>query len=76
MKQNVEVQQLIDHIKGALDVDPWAKEMAENLLKRNIPAQNEVEGSGNTWWIVCPECHGAIDNIDKFCRHCGQGVHG
>lgn len=29
----VSVQSLIDHIKTALDVDPWAKEMAEELLK-------------------------------------------
>ena len=33
MKHNVPVQSLIDHIKTALDVDPWAKEMAEELLK-------------------------------------------
>ena len=29
----VPVQSLIDHIKTAIDVDPWAKEMAEELLK-------------------------------------------
>ena len=29
----VPVQSLIDHIKTATDVDPWAKEMAEDLLK-------------------------------------------
>ena len=33
MKYNVPVQSLIDHIKTALDVDPWAKEMVEELLK-------------------------------------------
>lgn len=30
---SVPVQSLIDHIKSAVDVDPWAKEMAEELLK-------------------------------------------
>ena len=30
----VPVQSLIDHIKTAVDVDPWAKEMAEELLKK------------------------------------------
>ena len=30
---NVPIQSLIDHIKTATDVDPWAKEMAEELLK-------------------------------------------
>lgn len=29
----VPIQSLIDHIKTATDVDPWAKEMAEELLK-------------------------------------------
>ncbi len=33
MRHNVPVQSLIDHIKTAIDVDPWAKEMAEELLK-------------------------------------------
>jgi hypothetical protein len=34
MKEHkVPVQSLIDHIKTAVDVDPWAKEMAEELLK-------------------------------------------
>lgn len=33
MTHNVPIQSLIDHIKTAIDVDPWAKEMAEELLK-------------------------------------------
>lgn len=32
-EHKVPVQSLIDHIKTAVDVDPWAKEMAEELLK-------------------------------------------
>ena len=32
-KYKVSVQQLIDHIKTSMDVDQWAKEMAEELLK-------------------------------------------
>lgn len=31
--RKVPIQSLIDHIKTAIDVDPWAKEMAEELLK-------------------------------------------
>ena len=38
------------------------------------PKQMEIEGGGSTWWDVCPECHGAIDDSDHFCRHCGQAV--
>ena len=31
----------------------------------------EREGGGSSWWSVCSECHGAVDDGDKFCRHCG-----
>ena len=43
-------------------------------LRRNIPEEMEMEGGGTSWWYVCPECHGAIDNSDQYCRHCGQAV--
>ena len=32
----------------------------------------EMEGGGSTWWYVCGECHGAVDEKDKFCRYCGR----
>lgn len=35
----VQVQSLIDHIKTAVDVDPWAKEMVEALLRDKKPVQ-------------------------------------
>ena len=70
----VPVQSLIDHIKTATDVDPWAKDMAAELLARDIPVSAEIEGGGHTWFHVCGECHGAIDITDKFCRHCGCAV--
>lgn len=34
----------------------------------------EIEGGGNSWWNVCPECHGAVDLSDRFCRHCGLRI--
>lgn len=37
MKHNVSVQSLFNHIKTAVDVDPWAKEMVEELLKEQEP---------------------------------------
>lgn len=39
MKHNVPVQSLINHIKTAIDVDPWAKEMVEELLKEQEKKQ-------------------------------------
>lgn len=49
-------------------------EKAMEGLRRNIPHEMETEGGGSSWWYVCPECHGAIDQQDRFCRHCGQAV--
>ena len=73
MKDNkVPVQSLIDHIKTAIDVDPWAKEMAEELLNERETAKQEIEGGGSTWWYVCSECHTAVDKQDKYCRQCGK----
>ena len=37
----VPIQSLIDHIKTSNDVDPWAKEMAEELLKEVQSAREE-----------------------------------
>lgn len=47
---------------------------AAEELKKRIPLEMEIEGGGSSWWYVCPECHGAIDKADHFCRHCGQAV--
>ena len=47
---------------------------AAEELKRNIPQKMETEGGGSSWWYVCPECHGAIDGADHYCKHCGQAV--
>ena len=49
-------------------------ERAVNELTRNKPQEIEIEGGGYNWWYVCPECHGAIDRADHFCKHCGQAV--
>ena len=57
----------------AFHISETCRRAAEEL-KRNIPQEIEIEGGGSTWWNVCPECHGAIDSKDRFCRHCGQAV--
>ena len=73
---SVPVQSLIDHIKSAVDVDPWAKEMAEELLKEQeaVPPERESSGGGITWWNVCGVCRVAINPNDKYCHECGRPV--
>lgn len=39
-------------------------------------AEPEIEGGGSTWWYVCSECRGAIDDSDRYCRHCGARMKG
>ena len=47
---------------------------AAEALQRNIPQEMETEGDERTWFYVCPECHGAVDPKDHFCRCCGQAL--
>ncbi len=55
MSHNVPVQSLIDHIKTAIDVDPWAIEMMENLLKE----QPEI--------VRCKDCkHWSAERINDY----------
>ena len=49
-------------------------EMARDCLKKDEPQEIDIEGGGTTWWFVCPECHGAIDRRDHYCKNCGQAV--
>jgi rubrerythrin len=80
----VPIQSLIDHIKTAIDVDSWAKEMAEELLKDQeaewIYGEDETGVDG---WR-CSECgffepwfYEFDDDIDfikryEHCPKCGR----
>ena len=66
MKHNVPIQSLIDHIKTAIDVDPWAKEMAEELLKEQEAELSYREAKSVT--------HTATKLDDATCPSCGNVV--
>ena len=53
-------------------IEEYRKE--QEAKGKGIPEAIEIEGGGSSWWYVCPECHGAIDLKDRFCRYCGQAV--
>ena len=67
----VPVQSLIDHIKTAVDVDPWAKEMAEKLLKEQEAVKPKIDAFGHPY---CPKCKILVYETWEFCPHCGQAV--
>lgn len=77
----VPVQSLIDHIKTAVDVDKWAKDMAEELLKQQESEAKWIYGEDKTGvdgWH-CSECgffepwfYEFTDDVDfiRFYAHC------
>lgn len=55
-------------------VEKFGTNIIERAIELLTPTTIELEGGGTTWWYVCGECHGAIDENDLFCRHCGRPV--
>ena len=47
-----QIQSCIDHIKTALDVDPWAKEIVESLLSACKPDDGRIAACP----VRCGEC--------------------
>lgn len=76
MKEHkVPVQSLIDHIKTATDVDPWAKEMVEELLKEQEEKTGYwIDSAGND---KCSNCGAEYSDLypdygnTHFCPNCG-----
>ena len=43
-------------------------------VRKNIRAQKVLAGGildGTTHWYECSCCHGAVDILDAYCKHCG-----
>ena len=86
MTHNVPVQSLIDHIKTAVDVDPWAKEMAEKLLKEQEPVAPVMVPHSRGIAYNCGSCGTEIavirdtvsadwqKNSVRYCHKCGRAV--
>lgn len=73
-----DIQSAIDHIKTAVDVDPWAAAMAEKAMKKEIPQKWEYD---RPYHVACPSC-GTIMNeapaklFYRYCYQCGQKCEG
>ena len=69
------VQSLIDHIKTAVDVDPWAKEMAEELLKEQEAVEPIPPTDESDLW-KCGNCNHQLFRCthQRYCDMCGKKV--
>lgn len=71
---NDRLQCAIQHIKTSVDIDPWAMDLAEVALRKQI--KTRVRWSGwkgyrdTRYW--CPSCTKPVRNDDHYCHRCGQ----
>lgn len=83
------IQSAIDHIKTALDVDPWAKEICEDVLSHEIPKTPVPLDFYPHGQYKCPSCGNGVTYINRpvgcfggtpelrrapRCEGCGQRI--
>ena len=66
-ERKVPVQSLIDHIKTAIDVDPWAKEMVEDLLKEQEAVEPFHKCINKDFTLI-------EDSHFDYCPYCGKPI--
>jgi len=62
------IQCAIRHIQTAVDVDPWAMEIAVNAMKRQIPEKPTIKQdryNENLYALYCPTCGSYIGMYNK-----------
>lgn len=64
-----------DHIEFDVeDIKSIINEQDVADVRKNIKAQKVLTGGivdGTTHWYECSCCHGAVDILDAYCKHCG-----
>lgn len=68
------IQCAIRHIQTAVDVDPWAAEIAVEAMEKQIPQKPKkfpVKESKNLWYLYCPSCENWIGMWNSRLR-CGD----
>lgn len=74
--QKDRIQNAINHIKSATDVDPWAMELAVEALEKEIPMRVKITTSTKR----CGRCGRQLSGIGNlhpernFCVKCGQAI--
>lgn len=65
------IKNAIQHIKTALDVDPWAMEIATEAMEKQIPQKPKMPL--DAYW-VCPVCGSKVEYPYEHCKRCGQAI--
>ena len=65
------IQNAIRHIQTAVDVDPWAVEIAVDAMQKQIPKKPTLHEG----WLYCSVCgKDVLMEGYKFCPDCGQRI--
>ena len=72
----------IRHIQTAVDLDPWAVEIAVKAMEKQIPKELIAEGDGYADGSMvydsfyCPSCDYHMEDyeVKNFCPNCGQAI--
>lgn len=61
----------IRHIQTAVDVDPWAVDIAVDAMEKQIPKKPKMPL--DAYW-VCPTCGKNVEHPYECCMGCGQAI--
>lgn len=70
----------IRHIQTAVDVDPWAVEIAVEAMEKQIPKEPEYKEEDRfvknffAVYPYCPRCGNEVATDDMHCVQCGQAI--
>ena len=76
------IQNAIRHIQTAVDIDPWAVEIAVEAMEKLIPKKLIAEGDGYADGSMvydsfyCPSCDHRMeeDEVEDYCPNCGHKI--
>lgn len=69
------IQCAIRHIQTAVDVDPWAVEIAVEAMQKQIPMKSiKHEPIDLALFYRCPVCDNCLNYYIPYCGICGQAI--
>lgn len=55
-------------LQSVIDMMPTA-DVRKNIHAKKVIGGGECDGA--TCWFECSNCHGSVDILDAYCKHCG-----